>query len=270
MSGESPDEQLYGGDVNPGFGAGDRSLEILGQAAVSIEPSEGSFDDPSPWEQLKACRVSGAFDDFDGPVAGLDEGLAQVRAIINAVGEEAWPHRDLGHRRGAPRPRPADQKYRSQCGAYGPQPSLGQALDLLGRVVAARSTALGGLDRLTVDDPGRWARFTARRFPRLQQQLEIDLLKQAVVSPIVEITLHRRERRKVIRQHPPLTAGPRDIQNRVKHGSQLELERPAQRLGRRHMRLDQRPFRIRDIACVPLSLSLMLPPGDFGPHPVPR
>src|SRR6266446_4716983 len=102
MSGESPDEQLHGGDVNPGFGAGDRSLEILGQAAVSIEPSEGSFDDPSPWEQLKACRVSGAFDDFDGPVAELDEGLAQVRAIINAVGEEAWPHRDLGHRRGAP------------------------------------------------------------------------------------------------------------------------------------------------------------------------
>jgi len=33
---------------------------------------------------------------------------------------------------------------------------------------------------------------------------------------------------------------------------------------------EQRPFRIRDIACVPLSLSLMLPPGDFGPHPVPR
>jgi hypothetical protein len=31
----------------------------------------------------------------------------------------------------------------------------------------------------------------------LQQQLKIDLLKQAAVSPIVEIALHRRERRKV-------------------------------------------------------------------------
>src|SRR6266446_100932 len=96
MSGESPDEQLYGGDVNPGFGAGDRSLEILGQAAVSIEPSEGSFDDPSPWEQLKACSVSGAFDDFNRPVAELDEGLAQVGAMINAVGEEmAQPGKQL-------------------------------------------------------------------------------------------------------------------------------------------------------------------------------
>src|SRR5271165_2600668 len=68
---------------------------------------------------------------------------------------------------------------------------------------------------------------------------KIDAFKQAIVSPIVEIALHRRERRKVLRQHPPLTAGPRDIQDRVKHGPQLNLARPAQRLGRRHMRLDQ-------------------------------
>ena len=85
----------------------------------------------------------------------------------------------------------------------------------------------------------------------------------ALVS--VEIALHRGERGKVLRQHPPLTAGPRDIQDRVKHGSQLNLARPAQRLGRRHMGVGQRPFRIRDIACVSLSLSLILPPSDFRP-----
>src|SRR5271156_5619812 len=89
---------------------------------------------------------------------------------------------------------------------------------------------------------------------------------RAIVSPIVEIALYRRERRKVLRQHPPLTAGPRDIQDRVKHCSQLNLARPAQRLGRRHMRLDQRPFGIRDITCVALSLSLILRSSDFGPH----
>src|SRR5580693_580080 len=144
------------------------------------------------------------------------------------------------------------------------------AFDLLGRIVPPRPTALGGLGRLTVDDPGRRARFTARRFACLQQQRKIDLLKQAVVSPIVEIALHRGERGKVLGQHPPLTAGPRDVQDRVQHGSQLGVARPAQRLGRRHMGLDQRPFRIRDIACVALSLSLILWPGDFGPHLVPR
>src|SRR3984893_13465992 len=88
MSGESPHEQLHGGDVNPGFGAGDRRLEILGQAAVSIEPGEGSFDDPSRWEQLKAGRVGGAFDDLDGPGAEFGEGVTQVGAVIDAVGEE--------------------------------------------------------------------------------------------------------------------------------------------------------------------------------------
>src|ERR1700680_4896613 len=41
-----------------------------------------------------------------------------------------------------------------------------------------------------VDDPGRRARFAPRRFAGLQQQLKIDLLEHAAVSPIVEITLH--------------------------------------------------------------------------------
>jgi hypothetical protein len=64
---EQPNLQLPGSDVNPGFGARDRSLEILRQSTVSIEPSKGSFDDPSAWQQLKADGVSGGFDDFDGP-----------------------------------------------------------------------------------------------------------------------------------------------------------------------------------------------------------
>src|SRR5204862_7962333 len=92
----SPDEQLHGGDVNPGFGAGDRSLEILGQAAVSIEPSEGSFDDPSPWEELKSGRVGGAFDNLDGPLAEFGEGVTQIGAVIDTVGEEmAQPRKQL-------------------------------------------------------------------------------------------------------------------------------------------------------------------------------
>ena len=84
------------------------------------------------------------------------------------------------------------------------------------------------------------------------------------VSPIVEIALHCGERGKVLRQHPPLTPGPCDVQDRVQHGSQVGVARPAQRLGRRHLGLDQRPFGIRDIACVAVSLaqnSCHLPDG---------
>jgi len=143
-------------------------------------------------------------------------------------------------------------------------------LDLLGRIVTARPAAFGRLDRLTVDHSGRWARIAARRFARLQQQVKIDGLKQAVVTPVVEIALHGGERRKVLRQHSPLTAGPRDIQDRVQYGAQLGRAWPAQTLGRWHMRLDQRPFGVRQIACIALSFSLILPTSGFGPHLVPR
>src|SRR6516165_7781682 len=139
---------------------------------------------------------------------------------------------NTGYRPGAPRHRPADRKYRSQCGVCGPRPSPGQAFDLLGRVVATRPAALGRLDRLTVDDTGRRARFTASRFARLQQQLKIDALKQAVVSPIVEIALRGRERRKVLRQHPPLTAGPRDVQDRVPTPRRAATRRSTEKFGK--------------------------------------
>src|SRR5438067_385298 len=43
------------------------------------------------------------------------------------------------------------------------------ALVLLGRIITSRPAALGRLDRLTVDDPGRWARFATRCLAGLQQ-----------------------------------------------------------------------------------------------------
>src|SRR5512133_2772208 len=104
--------------------------------------------------------------------------------------------------------------------------------DLLGGIVTQWSTALGGLDRLAVDDPGRRAGFAPCDFPGLQQKLKIDPLEEAGISPFIEIPLHRRERRKVFRQHPPLAAAPRDIQDRVQHCAQIGLPRAAQQLAR--------------------------------------
>ena len=93
---QSPNEELHRGDVDPRFGARDRRLEILCQAAVSIEPSESSFDHPAARQQLKAGRISGAFDDLDGPVAELGEGVTQVGAVVDAVGEQvAQPGKQL-------------------------------------------------------------------------------------------------------------------------------------------------------------------------------
>src|SRR5204862_29384 len=71
-----------------------------GLAAVSIEPSEGSFDDPSPWEELKTGRVGGAFDNLDGPLAEFGESVTQIGAVIDTVGEEmAQPGKQIMDRR---------------------------------------------------------------------------------------------------------------------------------------------------------------------------
>src|ERR1700747_2118466 len=183
---QSPDEELYRGDVNPRLGARNRRLEILCQAAVSIEPSQGSFDDPAARQQLKAGSVSGAFDDLDGPLAEFGESFMQVGASVDTVGEEmAQPGKQLVDG--------LDDQHRTiaildigvgRLGAAQRTARFGHMVPLppfvlLARIVPPRPAALGGLDRLTVDDPRRRARLAAGRLPRLQQQSKNDLLKQA-------------------------------------------------------------------------------------------
>jgi hypothetical protein len=97
--------------------------------------------------------------------------------------------------------------------------------------------------------PSRRAGLATRHVARLPQQVKSDGLKQTVVAPVVETALHRGERRKILWQHSPLTASPRDIQDRIKHATQPGLARAAQPLNRRHVRLNQRPFGIAQIAC---------------------
>ena len=48
-----PTEKLDRGEVEPGFGAGDRRLEVFGEAAVAIEPSKGAFDKPAAQEGVE-------------------------------------------------------------------------------------------------------------------------------------------------------------------------------------------------------------------------
>src|SRR5215472_12575190 len=139
------------------------------------------------------------------------------------------------------------------------------ALDLLGRVIAARAAALGGLDRLAVDHNGRGARFPTSGLARFEQEFEIDPLEQAMIPPVIKVALHRGERRKVLRQHAPLTTGPSYIQNAVEDGPQISLARPPQMLGCWHIRLDHGPLGIGQVARITLSGPLILRSSDYGP-----
>ena len=68
------------------------------------------------------------------------------------------------------------------------------------------------------------------------EQLAVHLIKQAIITPSVEVAADGRNRQKIVRQHAPLAASRRDIQDRVGL-----------------------------IACVSVALSGMLAAGEFGP-----
>ena len=119
------------------------------------------------------------------------------------------------------------------------------------------------LHRLAVDDAGGRACFSSRLRARRHDQKVIDAGEHAGARPSVEIALHRRIRRKLFRQLPPLAARGCHIQDRVHDRSQFRFAWATERRGRRKQRLDQRPFRIRQIACVSQPVPAILPPGDF-------
>src|ERR1700730_6198696 len=102
----------------------------------------------------------------------------------------------------------------TQAGSVGDEVALA-AFDLFRGIVTAWSTAFGRLDRLAINDTGRGARLAPRGLACLHQQLKIDPLKQPTVPPILEIALHRRERREILRQQPPLAARPKHLQDCV-------------------------------------------------------
>jgi len=142
------------------------------------------------------------------------------------------------------------------------------ALDLFARVVTARTAAFRGLDRLAIDDPGRGAGFAILAFAGHLQEKEIDPLPQAIFLPRVEVVLHRSPLGEIARQQTPRTRRSQNVQQSLDNLPQLYLSRSPQLLLRRHVGLDQRPFRIGQITCVTKIFAPILTASGFSPHVV--
>ena len=176
---QSPNEELDASEVEPSLGTGDRSLKVFGQAAVAIEPSESAFDHPPAGKHDEAGSVS--FDDLDRPAAELGESLRQFVAGIGTIGEEvAQPGEEIVNgfddERGAIAVLNiggvnlgADE----EANRIGDDMALA-SFDFFASIIPAGAAALGGLDGLAVDDPGRGAGFAPGSFSRFNQQLEVD------------------------------------------------------------------------------------------------
>ena len=87
-SGQATGEEAEIGEVNPGGAAGDGGFEVFGETPRAAEPGEAALDHPAPGQQLKAFDAGGPLDDLDRPGAAIGDGVLQLRAAIDAVGED--------------------------------------------------------------------------------------------------------------------------------------------------------------------------------------
>ena len=78
-----------------------------------------------------------------------------------------------------------DDRADQQSAGVGEDVSLA-ALDLLAGVEAARTTRLGGFDRLAIDHPGRRARLAPSHLARLHQQVMVNQFHRPSSPPLVK------------------------------------------------------------------------------------
>ena len=78
-------EQLHRSEIEQDLTAGDGGLKVFGEAAVAVEPSEGSFDHLAARQDTRAGTI-GPFDDLDSPPAVSGQCRGQLIAGIAAIG----------------------------------------------------------------------------------------------------------------------------------------------------------------------------------------
>ena len=78
-------EALDACDHEPGLGAGDGGLEVLGETAVAPQPSKGALHHPTPGQHLEARHVVASLGDLQRPLADLLQRLGEFRSGVGAI-----------------------------------------------------------------------------------------------------------------------------------------------------------------------------------------
>ena len=91
---DSAGDLVDGCDEKPSCGAFDGSFEVLGEAAVAVQPCDCPLDYPAAWQKLEALGGVGAFDNFQGPCADFGERGAQFVPGISPIGEDVTQPRE--------------------------------------------------------------------------------------------------------------------------------------------------------------------------------
>ncbi len=116
------------------------------------------------------------------------------------------------------------------------------------------------LDALTVDDRRSRARLASRLLPALHEQRVMDAHQRAVVVSQVEVVVHCAACRQILGQSPPLAPCAEHVRQGIDDRSDLDRALVAALLGRRDQRCDQPPFRVRQVARVAQTASVIASP----------
>src|ERR1700742_3820069 len=138
-------------------------------------------------------------------------------------------------------------------------------VNTLTRVVSARAAGVSRRCTLAVNDGGRWLCRASKLLSRSTHQNRDNLLPPSGIAPGIEIALNRRIWRKLPRQRAPLTTRRQNIEDRLHHSAQIGLPRPAQSAWWRQQAPQQRPLRIRHIACVAKSVPPIVSASGLSP-----
>src|ERR1700720_1843908 len=108
----------------------------------------------------------------------------------------------------------------------------------------------------------------AWRFAPFRDSTErvMNAIEHAVALPPDEVVVHRATRRKILRNIAPLTTGAQDVHQAVHHRTHVGAALAAARPRRRNERRDNRPLLVREVAWVPLMITIVSRSVFLRPH----
>jgi hypothetical protein len=231
------------------------------QAAIFRHPSVGSFNDPSDGQLDKPFIFLGASDDndlaiilpFADKLGEASFGIGRVSIDGIHLGEILGVHLfQAGNPTDAVRDvAGGDDRGQHQAKAVYRQVSLPpvQFLAAVKSTVFLRTMRVCRLTVYAGRCPLRWLVLLAHQLV----QAIVDSRQRAVLIPLVEIVEHRLPTRKIMRQHPPLTTAPRDVENSIDDPPETHSPRsPASSLWR-DKRLEDFPLGVCRVRRVSLS-----------------
>ena len=222
-SSQSAELNSYHRDIDPSFGAGLRGFVIAHQSALTHQPAEGAFHDPTAWQYGEASGIVGAFDDLDRQFGAesldpLGERLTGVAAIHPQDAEPGEPAQDpaqhllcsiafggAGWGHGYAEHQPQGIHQQMPLAAFDP----------LAGVIANRAAVTSGFYTLTVQNRCRWPAALAVSFPNERAQCVVERGPLAVADPLPEDMVNRFPMGEISGQITPRTATLDEIQDGI-------------------------------------------------------